>query len=65
MTKFLASQCGNGRTVDLPLAGKFKKVKQEAKSAGEQGDDAPAQMAIMYAFMPHLDFVGSGHFKYP
>lgn len=25
MTKFISSQCANGRTVDLPLAGKFKR----------------------------------------
>ena len=31
MTKFLASQCGNGRTVDLPLAGKFKKVNKASE----------------------------------
>ena len=25
MTKFISSQCDNGRTVDLPLAGRFKR----------------------------------------
>ena len=25
MTKFITSQCDNGRTVDLPLAGRFKR----------------------------------------
>lgn len=50
MTKFISSQCANGRTVDLPLAGKFKR----------QGDEASQQ----FMFMPHLDFVGSGHFKF-
>ena len=53
MTKFIASQTGSGRTVDLPLAGKFRKMKENS----EEG-------AIQYSFMPHLDFVGSGHFKF-
>ena len=55
MTKFVASQCDSGRTVDLPLAGKFKRLK-----SAEDGEDAEA----IYSFMPHLDFVGSGHFKF-
>ena len=38
----------------MPLAGKFKKLK-------EVSDDGAA---IQYSFMPHLDFVGSGHFKF-
>jgi len=60
LTKFIASQCGNGRTVDLPLAGKFKKLKVPE---GSQDKDSAA--TEKYAFMPHLDFVGSGHFKFP
>ena len=58
-TKFISSQCANGRTVDLPLAGKFKKQSSSNK------EDETIQEAPQYAFMPHLDFVGSGHFKYP
>ena len=54
MTKFLASQCKNGRTVDLPLAGKFKMRKADGDEQGKP----------QYMFMPHLDFLGSGHFKY-
>ena len=30
MTKFISSQCANGRTVDLPLAGKFKRQSEQA-----------------------------------
>ena len=56
MTKYVASQCANGRTVDLPLAGKFKLRKSD-----KSGDDNKPK----YMFMPHLDFLGSGHFKYP
>ena len=62
MTKFVASQTGSGRTVDLPLAGKFKKIK---RTEDEQREAEKMGAAIQYAFMPHLDFVGSGHFKYP
>ena len=54
MTKFVASQCSNNRTVDIPLAGKFKRLK-----TGEDGSGLP-----QYMFMPHLDFVGSGNFKF-
>ena len=56
MTKFVASQTANGRTVDLPLAGKFKKQRK---------DDEAENAADKFCFMPHLDFIGSGHFKYP
>ena len=58
MTKFISSQCANGRTVDLPLAGKFKRQK-----AAEGTEDEQATRP-QYVFMPHLDFVGSGHFKF-
>ena len=54
MTKFIASQCATGRTVDLPLAGKFKR-----QATDDDGNQKP-----VYMFMPHLDFVGSGHFKF-
>ena len=40
MTKFVASQTGSGRTVDLPLAGKFKKIKRtedEQREAEKMG----------------------------
>ena len=53
MTKLIASQCANGRTVDLPLAGKFRKMTS--------ADDSSTPK---YMFMPHLDFVGSGHFRF-
>ena len=62
MTKFVASQTGSGRTVDLPLAGKFKKIKRTEE---QQKEAEQVGAAIQYAFSPHLDFVGSGHFKYP
>lgn len=55
MTKFIASQCANGKTVDLPLAGKFRKIR----APPAEGDSLPK-----YMFMPSLDFVGSGHFKF-
>ena len=35
--------------MDLPLAGKFRLRPNETSE---------------YMFMPHLDFVGSGHFKF-
>ena len=57
MTKYITSQCDNGRTVDLPLAGRFKRQK-----ASE--DEAVDESQAKYMFMPHLDFVGSGHFKF-
>ena len=53
MTKFVSSQCAQGRTVDLPLAGKFKRINTDYSDGKPQ-----------YQFMPHLDFVGSGHFKF-
>ena len=57
MTKFVASQCSNSRTVDIPLAGKFKRLKT--------GEDGVQDSSLpQYVFMPHLDFVGSGHFKF-
>ena len=56
VTKFIANQCEKGRTVDVPFAGKFKKTR-------ESSNDAYADMAVQYAFLPHLDFVSSGHFR--
>ena len=52
----MASQCANGRTVDFPLAGKFKRIKS--------GDGGQESGVPQYMFMPHLDFVGSGHYKF-
>jgi len=60
MSKFIASQTANGRTVDLPLAGKFKKQR---RTDPQNGVDSGS--SCKYVFMPHLDFIGSGHFKYP
>ena len=59
-TKFISNQCANGRTVDLPLAGKFKPIKEESNNDAEN-----ATSVQKYAFLPHLDFLGCGHFKYP
>lgn len=40
--------------MDLPLAGKFRRIQEEK----------PDGTAAQYAFMPHLDFVGSGNFSF-
>ena len=52
VTKYLVNQCNQGKCVDLPLVGKFRKLN------GSDGDS-------QYTFMPHLDFIGSGNFSFP
>ena len=42
------------------MAGKFKPIKEESSNDGEN-----TTTVLKYAFMPHLDFLGCGHFKYP
>ena len=58
VTKFIASQCEKGRIVDVPFAGKFKRVKDSSAPSA-----AYSEMKDQYAFLPMLDFVASGHFK--
>ena len=58
VTKYIASQAEKGRVVDLPFAGKFKKVNDVPESA-----TAYSELKNMYAFQPQLDFVSSGFFK--
>ena len=58
VTKFIASQCEKGRVVDVPFAGKFKKVRDSSAPSAAYED-----MKDQYAFLPQLDFVASGHFK--
>lgn len=48
--KFIKAQCDNGKCVDLPLAGKFKKVF----GVGDK-----------YMFVPHLSLVSSANFSFP
>ena len=50
--KYILSQCSQGRCIDLPLAGRFKRIGEE--------NGQP-----LYAFMPHLDMIGSGNFSFP
>ena len=38
--------------MDLPLAGKFKRISVDEGTA-------------KYGFMPHLDLIGSGNFSFP
>ena len=58
VTKFIASQTEKGRTVDVPFAGKFKKVTDSESALA-----AYTEFKDQYSFIPHLDFISSGHFR--
>ena len=58
VTKFIASQCEKDRVVDLPFAGKFRKIRDSSSPSA-----AYSEMKDQFAFLPHLDFVASGNFK--
>ena len=58
LTKYIASQAEKGRVVDLPFAGKFKKLNEVPEQAA-----AYSELRTTYAFQPQLDFVSSGYFK--
>lgn len=50
LTKYLKSQCDKGRCVDFPLVGRFIKKNYSDRE--------------ICCFIPHLDFVESGRFKF-
>ena len=47
VTKYIASQAEKGRVVDLPFAGKFKKLNEVPES-----EVAYSEMKPTYAFQP-------------
>ena len=62
LTKYIKRQCAEqGRCVDFPLVGRFIQRKSIPLAVDNETDDSDYK----YTFIPHLDFVASGKFKFP
>lgn len=59
--KFIKRQCAEqGKCVDLPLVGRFLPRKCIPLAVDNETDSDGK-----FSFIPHLDFVASGKFKFP
>lgn len=61
LAKYIKRQCAEqGRCVDFPLVGRFIQRKSIPLAVNDE-----TESENKYSFIPHLDFVASGKFKFP